>query len=345
MSGDNSVRRVRTWKFSHALYTSILPEARSGLHPTSTIDPFVLIKSLFDNLFKQGPEPVIYIHLRVSRAAYDLCVACGKNGAAALPDLPFTGFIQASSTVSLSILQPWLDALWTPVGSKLRCDPQYKDEFLEPDHAAFVYFLVLGEPALGTGGRKRRNPKATPIAAPPPTPDQFFLSLLAVNHGIRKLLAADTIQFFATIQFSAPFSHAISIESDLDLAREACACLEWIKFPGRVSYAALPETARRRLHGLLGLGSNATFDRCALDRLMSLAPGRHSPAALPASAGAAGTPAAPAPPVRAVPSGAALARQRARRPRAPLRLSLQPFARVGQASATDSAPNPCRPRS
>ena len=266
-----------------------------------------------------------------------------------MPDLPFTGFIQASSTVSLSILQPWLDALWTPVGSKLRCDPQYKDEFLEPDHAAFVYFLVLGEPALGTGGRKRRNPKATPIAAPPPTPDQFFLSLLAVNHGIRKLLAADTIQFFATIQFSAPFSHAISIESDLDLAREACACLEWIKFPGRVSYAALPETARRRLHGLLGLGSNATFDRCALDQLISLAPGQHGPASLPASAGAAsagaaGTPAAPAPPVRAVPSGAALARQRARRPRAPLRLSLQPFARVGQASATDSAPNPCRPR-
>ena len=306
MSGDNSVRRFRTWKFSHTLYTSILPEARSGLHPTSTNDPFVLIKSLFDNLFKQGPEPVIYIHLRVSRAAYDLCVACGKNGAA-LPDLPFAGFIQARSLVGLSCLQPWLDALWTPVGSKLRCDPQYKDEFLEPDHAAFVYFLVLGEPALGTGGRKRRNPKATPIAAPPPTPDQFFLSLLAVNHGIRKLLAADTIQFFATIQFSAPFSHAISIESDLDLAREACACLHWIQFPGRVSYAALPETARLRLHGLLGLGSNATFDRCALDQLMSLAPGQHGPAALPASAGAAsagaaGTPAAPAPPVRAVPS-------------------------------------------
>ena len=157
---------------------------------------------------------------------------------------------------------------------------------------------------------------------------------MAVNHGIRQFLAPDTIKFSATI--SASFSHAISIESDLDLAREACACLHWIKWPGRVSYAALPDTARRRLHGLLGLGSNATFDRRALDQLMSLAPGKHGPVALPASAGAAGTPAAPAPPVRAVPSGAALARQRARRPRAPLRLSLQPFARVGQASATDS---------
>jgi hypothetical protein len=164
MSGDNSVRRVRTWKFSHTLYTSILPEARSGLHPTSTIDPFVLINSLFDKLFQQGPEPVIYIHLRVSRAAYDLCVACGKNGAAALPDLPFTGFIQASSTVSLSILQKWLDALWTPVGSKLRKDPQYQDEFLAPDHATFVYFLVRGQPALGTGGRGRRNPKAPAVS-------------------------------------------------------------------------------------------------------------------------------------------------------------------------------------
>ena len=109
MSGDISVRRVRTWKFSHALYTSILPEARSGLHPTSTIDPFLLIKSLFDKLFKDGPAPVVYVHLRVSRAAYDLCVACEKHGAAALPDLPFTGFIQASSTVSPSILRAWLD--------------------------------------------------------------------------------------------------------------------------------------------------------------------------------------------------------------------------------------------
>ena len=34
MSGDNSVRRFRTWKFSLALYTSILPEAMSGLHPS-----------------------------------------------------------------------------------------------------------------------------------------------------------------------------------------------------------------------------------------------------------------------------------------------------------------------
>jgi hypothetical protein len=78
MSKHNSVSRSHTWKFSHSLYTSILPEARSGLHPTSTIDPFVLFKRLFDKLFKDGPLPIAYIHLRVSRAEFDLCVARGK---------------------------------------------------------------------------------------------------------------------------------------------------------------------------------------------------------------------------------------------------------------------------
>ena len=162
MSGDNSVRRFRTWKFSHTLYTSILPEARSGLHPTSTNDPFVLIKSLFDKRFKDGPPPVFYIHLRVSRAAYDLCVACGKNGAAALPDLPFTGFIQATSTLGLLILQRWLNTKWTPVGSKLCANTHYLDEFLTPNDAtaaAFVYFPVRWMAVLGTCGRKRL-PKA-----------------------------------------------------------------------------------------------------------------------------------------------------------------------------------------
>ncbi len=42
-------------------------------------DPFVPIKSLFDKLFKQGPEPNIFIHLRVSRTAYELCVSCRKT--------------------------------------------------------------------------------------------------------------------------------------------------------------------------------------------------------------------------------------------------------------------------
>ena len=147
MSCDNPVARGRTWNFSHTLYTSILPEAARGLRPESTIDPFVLVESLFEKLFKGGPQLVFYIHLRVSRVAFDLCVSCGKTGAA-LPDLPFAGFIQASSLVGLSNLQAWLDARWTPVGSKLHSDPRYRREFLAPDDPSFVYFLVHGEPAL-----------------------------------------------------------------------------------------------------------------------------------------------------------------------------------------------------
>ena len=93
------------------------------MHPTSTIDPFVLFNGLFDKLFKDGPLPIAYIHLRVSRAEFDRCVACGQSGTT-LPDLPFAGFIQATSLVGLSCLRPWLEAKWTPVGSKLHSDPQ-----------------------------------------------------------------------------------------------------------------------------------------------------------------------------------------------------------------------------
>ena len=115
MSRDNPVRRPRhrVWSFSHTLCTSILPEATSGFHRTSTIDPVVLIHRLFDNLFKDCGRPVFYIHLRVTRAAFDLCVECGKTGAA-LPDLPFAGFIQAKSLLGLNNLQRWLDATWRP---------------------------------------------------------------------------------------------------------------------------------------------------------------------------------------------------------------------------------------
>jgi hypothetical protein len=162
MSCDNPVARGRTWNFSHTLYTSILPEAARGLRPESTIDPFVLVKSLFEKLFKGGPQLVFYIHLRVSRVAFDLCVSCGKTGAA-LPDLPFAGFIQASSPVGLSNLQAWLDARWTPVGSQLHSDPRYRREFLPPEDPSFVYFLVHGKPALAVGGRPRKQPKAPAV--------------------------------------------------------------------------------------------------------------------------------------------------------------------------------------
>jgi hypothetical protein len=131
MSSDKTETRSRTWHFSHTLYTSVKPDAARGLCPTSSIGPWDFIKSMLDELFKHGPQTVLYIHLRVSRAAFDRCVACGRSGTA-LPNLPFTGFIQAGSTVRLSLLQAWLDAVWTPVGSKFKlCSaPLYRNEFM-----------------------------------------------------------------------------------------------------------------------------------------------------------------------------------------------------------------------
>jgi hypothetical protein len=144
MSGDMTVSRSRTWHFSHTLYASLKPEAVRGLR-TSSIDPWDFIKLMFIDLFKQGPEAVFYIHLRVSRDAFDHCVAYGRSGSA-LSNLSFTGFIRAKSAVRETILQTWLNAIWTPVGSNLSSAPQYRREFMEPTNAAFkfVYFLVRG---------------------------------------------------------------------------------------------------------------------------------------------------------------------------------------------------------
>ena len=128
MSSDKTVTRSRTWRFSHTLYTCVKPDAGRGLCPTSSIDPWDFIKRMLDDLFNDGPPAVAYIHLRVSRADYDRCVACGRSGTA-LPNLPFTGFIQAKSAVRQSLLQAWLDAVWTPVGSKLCSDQRYQREF------------------------------------------------------------------------------------------------------------------------------------------------------------------------------------------------------------------------
>ena len=163
MPSDKTVSRARTWRVSHTLYTSVKPDAARGLCPTSSVDPWDFIKSMLDDLFNDGPQAVAYIHLRVSRADYDRCVASGRSGTA-LPNLPFTGFIQAKSAVRQSLLQAWLDAVWTPVGSKLCSDPQYRREFMEPtDAAAFVYFLVRGKPALEKAGRKKSQPTAPKV--------------------------------------------------------------------------------------------------------------------------------------------------------------------------------------
>ncbi len=50
------------------------------------------------------PDCVVYIHLRVSRSAFDSCVSCGK-AQAPLPDLPFTGYMQAAQAMYLERLK------------------------------------------------------------------------------------------------------------------------------------------------------------------------------------------------------------------------------------------------
>ena len=180
MSSASHGRRYRTWHFSHILHTSLCTGASFALGPQSLTDPWYAIRYLFQRLIltDRKPECVVYIHLRVSRAAFDNCVSCGK-ACAPLPDLPFTGYMQADSAVDLSRLSSWLDFTWEPVGSKLSSHPPYQEDFEKPDSAtaaAFVYYPLHGVAALGKGGRRAKG--GAPSTAP------------AVNHcssSIRKI--------------------------------------------------------------------------------------------------------------------------------------------------------------
>jgi hypothetical protein len=164
--------RYRTWHFSHILHTSLLPQASSGLAPSnnSTETPEDTILRLFqDMLLTDGmPDCVVYIHLRVSRSAFDSCVSCGK-AQAPLPDLPFTGYMQAAQAIDLQRLKKWFDMKWDPVGAKLGSHGPYLRDFLHPDRAtaaAYVCFSVHGVAALGKGGRppqRRGLPKDSAV--------------------------------------------------------------------------------------------------------------------------------------------------------------------------------------
>ena len=172
MSSASHEGRYRTWCFSHILHTSLIPQAVSGLAPSTTINPEDIVLSLFQNMFKikEKPECVVYIHLRVTRAGFDDCVSCGKAGAP-LPDLPYAGYMQANATIERKLLKNWLDIPWDPVGGKLISNITYRQDFLEPNQAAtthFIYFRVLGVPAVGKCGRKAKS------GGPPKAP--------AVNH-------------------------------------------------------------------------------------------------------------------------------------------------------------------
>jgi hypothetical protein len=106
------------------------------------------------------PDCVVYIHLRVSRPAFDNCVSCGK-AQDPLPDPPFTGYMQAAQAIDLQRLNKWFDVTWDPVGAKLSSHGPYRRDILHPDHAtaaAYVYFPVHGVAALGKGDPATSRP-------------------------------------------------------------------------------------------------------------------------------------------------------------------------------------------
>ena len=168
MSRTSHGGRSRTWHIGRIMHTSLLPEAISGLSQTnSNIHPWVILFSQFQKLFMTDKRPycISYIHLRVAQAAFENCVWSGSNGAP-LPDLPFTGYIQAKNAIDQSRLRSWLDAQWDPVGGRLISHLPYRDFFLATSNdataAAFVYFLVHGIAALGRGGRRPKGLAETP---------------------------------------------------------------------------------------------------------------------------------------------------------------------------------------
>ena len=163
MSDCKSVSRYRSWYVSHTLYTSLQPDTALQLRPPSTVPPWTLFWNLFNALFQRVPDTVFYIHVRVSRAEFDQCVACWSFGSA-LSDLPFTAVIQATSALHLAKLQSFLPgAAWTPVGAKLCSDLRYQNEFVSRDEGVYQYFGLRGHPALGKGGRGRRQSTAPAV--------------------------------------------------------------------------------------------------------------------------------------------------------------------------------------
>ena len=139
------------------------------------------IKRQFNKLFQPDilrlPEPVILD----SSNSTSMCESPERRSIiVSHVGVPFTGYILAKSTAGLFILQRWLDTMWTPVRSKLCSDTKYLNEsFIAPHDAtaaAFVYFLVCGVPALGTGSRRRRSKAPAVKTIPDHSPECQSLS-------------------------------------------------------------------------------------------------------------------------------------------------------------------------
>ena len=150
----------RTWKFTHTLRTSLNSSA-SGSFASTTLSSYASAKQLLVSLLTQHkPSQITSIQLRVPRTTIDACVS-NARAKSRLPDLPLEGYIQAPQKIDRKSLMPWFDAKWERVGGKLNAHKTYLTGFLAPDEdtsAAFVYFQILGEPALSKGGRPRKPP-------------------------------------------------------------------------------------------------------------------------------------------------------------------------------------------
>jgi hypothetical protein len=161
MSSDCDTGRYVTWKFSHILHTSLDVRASRSL-AIDSISSYDAVKQLFKSLIMTNgcPHQVAFIQLRVPRTMFEACVLTAR-AQTRLPDLPFEGYSQAPGQIDRKSLMPWFDATWERVRGKLNAHKPCLTGFLAPDEdtsAAFVYFHMLGEPALRKGGRPRKPP-------------------------------------------------------------------------------------------------------------------------------------------------------------------------------------------
>ncbi len=151
------MRRNRTWNFSHTLYISILPEATRGFHPTSTIDPLVLIKSLFRQTFQASSRALHPSSASIRKSPARRSISAGK-----LVPLGQIYHLRASLRPDLSLAYQFCNHGWTQSGLQSGLNPRY--EFLPtmPRSCIFLfarslYFFDCSEPALGVGGRQKKT--------------------------------------------------------------------------------------------------------------------------------------------------------------------------------------------
>ena len=162
---SNSIVRSRVWKFTHALHTRLEQHA-TRVSAATNVEPYDVLKQLFQSLILSTrlPPDVKFIQLRVPRVAFTGFESNARTGTP-LPDLHFDGYIQTEKNkLDLDRLKSWIDATWERVKCRLNTHPPFLSGFLNLDDAtaaAYVYFQLLGKPALSTGGRQHKPPQVS----------------------------------------------------------------------------------------------------------------------------------------------------------------------------------------